>query len=79
RYIERELEGRPDLIEKSLPDYPPFGKRMLLDNGWYAALKRDNVTLIADAVASITSNSVVARDGSETEVDVVILATGFET
>ena len=79
RYIEAELEGRPDLIEKSLPDYPPFGKRMLLDNGWYATLKRDNVTLIADAVASITANSVVARDGSETEVDVVILATGFET
>ena len=79
RYIKRELEGRPDLIEKSLPDYPPFGKRMLLDNGWYAALKRDNVTLIADAVSSITANSVVAQNGSETEVDVVILATGFET
>ncbi|MDV7991918.1 NAD(P)/FAD-dependent oxidoreductase [Rhodococcus sp. IEGM 1374] len=79
RYIERELEGRPDLIEKSLPDYPPFGKRMLLDNGWYAALKRDKVTLIADAVSSITANSVVAQNGSESEVDVVILATGFET
>lgn len=79
RYIEKELEGRPDLIEKSVPDYPPFGKRMLLDNGWYAALRRDNVTLIADAVAEITPTSVIARGGEETEVDIVILATGFET
>ncbi len=79
RYIEKELEGRPDLIEKSLPDYPPFGKRMLLDNGWYAALKRDNVTLVTEGVASIGPNSVVGSGGSEAEVDVVILATGFET
>ncbi|GGF98632.1 putative monooxygenase y4iD [Rhodococcoides trifolii] len=79
RYIEKELEGRPDLIEKSVPDYPPFGKRMLLDNGWYAALRRDNVTLVADAVAEITPTSVIARGGVETEVDIVILATGFET
>ncbi|RRQ29267.1 NAD(P)/FAD-dependent oxidoreductase [Rhodococcus sp. Eu-32] len=79
RYLERELEGRPDLIEKSLPDYPPFGKRMLLDNGWFAALKRDNVTLVAEGVASIGPNSVVGSEGTEAEVDVVILATGFET
>lgn len=79
RYIERELAGRPDLIEKSLPDYPPFGKRMLLDNGWYAALRRDNVTLVTEGVASIGPHSVVGSDGSEAEVDVVILATGFET
>ena len=24
-----------DLVAKALPDYPPFGKRMLLDNGWF--------------------------------------------
>ncbi|SNT00668.1 flavin-containing monooxygenase [Rhodococcoides kyotonense] len=79
RYLEKELEGRPDLIEKSLPDYPPFGKRMLLDNGWFAALKRDNVTLVTEGVASIGANSVVGTDGTEVEVDVVVLATGFET
>ena len=35
-----ELDGRPDLQRAALPDYPPFGKRMLLDNGWFAALRR---------------------------------------
>ena len=43
RYIETQLGDRPDLVAKVLPDYPPFGKRILLDNGWYAALKRDDV------------------------------------
>ena len=27
------LEDRPDLIEKSIPDYPAMGKRILQDNG----------------------------------------------
>ncbi|MGB7365201.1 MAG: NAD(P)/FAD-dependent oxidoreductase [Rhodococcus sp. (in: high G+C Gram-positive bacteria)] len=79
RYIEKQLEGRPDLIEKALPDYPPFGKRMLLDNGWFEALRRDNVTLIAEGVQSMGARNVTAADGTEVEVDVVILATGFET
>ncbi|WP_186629332.1 NAD(P)/FAD-dependent oxidoreductase [Rhodococcus sp. BP22] len=79
RYLENALEGRPDLIEKSLPDYPPFGKRMLLDNGWFAALRRDNVTLVAEGVASIGADTVRGQKGTEVEVDVVILATGFET
>lgn len=79
RYIEKELAGRPDLIDKALPDYPPFGKRMLLDNGWYAALTRDNVTLVAESVTSIDSRHVRGRFGTAAEVDVVILATGFET
>ena len=33
---EAELADRPDLLAKALPGYPPFGKRMLLDNGWFA-------------------------------------------
>ncbi|MFC7958838.1 flavin-containing monooxygenase [Rhodococcoides kroppenstedtii] len=79
RYLEKELDGRPDLIEKALPDYPPFGKRMLLDNGWYAALRQDNVTLVPEAVASFDAHHVRGAHGTVAEVDVVILATGFET
>lgn len=79
RYIESELADRPDLIEKVLPDYPPFGKRMLLDNGWYAALKRPNVDLVTEAVSQVTSSTVVGADGTSADVDVVVLATGFHT
>ena len=69
-YLLQQLEGRPDLVAKCLPDYPPYGKRILIDNGWYQALKRPNVELVAEAV--------IAVDGSRHEVDAIILATGFE-
>lgn len=79
RYLESQLDGRPDLIAKTLPDYPPFGKRMLLDNGWFAALRRDNVELVTEGVEEITPTGVRGSGGTETDVDVVILATGFHT
>lgn len=78
QYIEDQLAGRPDLLEKALPDYPPFGKRMLLDNGWYAALKKNNVDLITEEVAGFTETGVVTASGEERPADVVVLATGFE-
>jgi 4-hydroxyacetophenone monooxygenase len=77
RHIVEQLEGRDDLKQKALPDYPPFGKRMLLDNGWFAALKRPNVELLTGGVAEITEGGIVTADGREVPVDVVVLATGF--
>lgn len=79
RYLEDELEGRPDLVDKCLPDYPPFGKRMLLDNGWYRMLKRPGVQLITEGVAEITQSGLKDADGQEYEFDVIIMATGFHT
>jgi len=78
RYVESELAGRADLVAKALPDYPPFGKRMLLDNGWYAALRRDDVDLVTAPVTAVTPTGVRAQDGTETAADVVVLCTGFE-
>ena len=77
RYLEDQLQDRPDLLAKTLPDYPPFGKRILLDNGWYAALKRDHVTLVVEPVAEVTEHGLVSESGIEYEVDVVVWATGF--
>lgn len=78
RYIQTELGERQDLLPHVLPDYPPFGKRMLLDNGWYRTLTRDNVHLVTDYVAEIDGNRVIAANGEEHEADVLILATGFK-
>jgi 4-hydroxyacetophenone monooxygenase len=78
RYVEHELAGREDLVVKALPHYPPFGKRMLLDNGWYAAIRRDDVDLVTSPVAAVTPTGLRARDGTETAADVVVLCTGFE-
>ena len=78
RHLEAELAGRDDLLAKALPDYPPFGKRMLLDNGWFAALRRDDVELVTSPVTALTADGVRAADGTETGADVVVLCTGFD-
>lgn len=79
RYLEQELRGRPDLVAKALPDYPPFGKRMLLDNGWYRTLRRDDVDLVTEGVAEITPTGLRGTGGTVVEADVIVLATGFHT
>jgi 4-hydroxyacetophenone monooxygenase len=76
-YVIDELGDRQDLLEKVLPDYPPYGKRMLLDNGWYRALRRNNVTLIAEHLAEVRGRKLIASGGEEHEADILILATGF--
>jgi 4-hydroxyacetophenone monooxygenase len=78
-YLVQELGERNDLIEKSLPTYPPYGKRILVDNHWFKTLQRDNVALVTSAVSYIDGISIVAEDESAHSVDVIILATGFET
>jgi 4-hydroxyacetophenone monooxygenase len=78
RYLRDELDGRPDLIEKSLPTYPPFGKRMLLDNGWFRALRKPSVELATDPIARISATGVVTTDGVDRPADIIVLATGFE-
>jgi 4-hydroxyacetophenone monooxygenase len=64
-----------DLI---VPRYPPYGKRMLRDNGvWARALELDHVTLETSQIAEITPHSIRTQQGTEYEVDVIIYATGF--
>lgn len=77
-YLRAQLEGREDLIEKSLPQYPPFGKRLLMDNGWFATLRRPNVSLVAEGVDHLTERGLVTDSGEAHDVDVLILCTGFQ-
>ncbi|TQC41748.1 NAD(P)/FAD-dependent oxidoreductase [Rhodococcus sp. WS4] len=78
RYITAQVGDRTDLLDKVMPDYPPFGKRILLDNGWYEALRRDNVDLVNESVAAVTETGLVSASGAEIDADVIVWATGFE-
>ena len=77
-HLEGQLADRPDLLAKCLPDYPPYGKRILIDNGWYQALQRPNVRLVTQAVDHIDGPDIVDASGERHRADVVLLATGFE-
>lgn len=78
-YMKESLSARPDLLPKTLPDYPPFGKRILLDNGWFDALQKDHVELVAEAVASVQPNGITSESGTTYPADVLVWATGFES
>ena len=78
KYIESQLAGRPDLIAKAVPAYPPFGKRMLLDNGWYETLKKPHVTLIDSPVARVVGKTIFAANGEARDADVLIVASGYD-
>ena len=76
-YLEHLFAGHPHLLRAAIPDYPPGAKRMLRDNGvWAAALKQDNVTLVTDPISRITPHGVATAEG-EYDADVIIYATGF--
>ncbi len=77
-YIRRELGDRQDLLPDVLPGYPPFGKRMLMDNGWFRTMARENVHLVTAAVTEVLPDRVRTSAGTEHEADVLIWATGFD-
>jgi 4-hydroxyacetophenone monooxygenase len=77
-YITRQLSGRDDLLQQCLPEYPPYGKRILLDNHWYRTLCRDNVTLISTPVSHIEPDAICDVAGHRRQVDVIVMATGFQ-
>lgn len=78
RYIESELGDRQDLLPGMLPDYPPFGKRILMDHGWFRTFLKDNVDLITERVTRVNPRGVVTSDGVEHLLDILVLSTGFD-
>jgi 4-hydroxyacetophenone monooxygenase len=77
-HIENTLGDRHDLRQKCIPDYPPYGKRMLLDNRWFETLLKPNVELVTAAIDHLDHEAIVSADGVRREFDVVVLATGFQ-
>ncbi|MGK0715453.1 flavin-containing monooxygenase [Leucobacter sp. W1153] len=67
-----------ELRDKLTPDYTIGCKRILKSSEYYPTFLRDNVVLEMGGVKAITPTGIVAADGTEHEVDVIISATGFE-
>ena len=76
-YLETQVGDRPDLMEKCLPNFPPYGKRLIVDNGWYQALRRDNVRLETSPIVEVTETGITTRAGHD-DFDVLVFATGFQ-
>ena len=79
QYIKDELGDRQDLLPLALPDYPPFTKRMLRDNGWYRMMRRKNVEVVSAKNLRFTESGILDDQGVHHEIDVAVFAaTGFD-
>lgn len=76
-HLRKQLKD-PALRRACTPDYQFGCKRVLISNDWYPMLERDNVTLETTGIERITPKGVVTADGGEHELDVLIMATGFQ-
>lgn len=77
RHLRKQVDA-PDLREKLTPDYSFGCKRPTFSNDYYPAFTQPHVDLETTGIERITPTGIVTADGRETEVDVLVLATGFD-
>jgi cyclohexanone monooxygenase len=68
----------PELRAKLTPDYQAACKRLILCSTFYPAISRDNARLVTEKIARVTPEGVETVDGQLHELDVLVLATGFD-
>ena len=76
RHLRRQVPD-PALRAKVTPDYAPGCKRILVSNDYLPSLSQPNVEVLTEGIGEVRPRSVVAADGTEREVDTIILGTGF--
>ncbi|MDT7579558.1 MAG: hypothetical protein QOK35_822, partial [Pseudonocardiales bacterium] len=78
----RKRLGDQRLIDVLVPTDYGFGThRVPLENGYLEVYRRDNVALVGvrdNPIARITATGIELADGTHHELDVIILATGFD-
>jgi len=75
-----EIVQDPETARKLTPT-DLYARRPLCDSGLYETFNRDNVSLVRideNPIAHLTEKGIVTEDGELHELDVLILATGFD-
>jgi cation diffusion facilitator CzcD-associated flavoprotein CzcO len=67
-----------ELRAKLTPDYEPMCKRLIVSLDFYPTLQKENVNLVVDSIDRVEAGGVVTADGTLHELDILVLATGFD-
>jgi len=81
RICRKNLEQNvsdPELRARLTPDYQAACKRLVFCSDFYPAISQPHAHLVTDAIARVTPKGVQTADGSVHELDVLVLATGFD-
>jgi cation diffusion facilitator CzcD-associated flavoprotein CzcO len=77
RHLRKQVAD-PELRRKLTPDYSFGCKRPTFSNDYYPTFTRPNVMLETTPIERITPTGIVTTDGRTTEVDALVLATGYD-
>ena len=68
----------PALRRKLTPDYKVACKRLIMSDTFYGAIQQPNAQLVTAGIERIEPSGVRTVDGALHELDVLVLATGFD-
>jgi cation diffusion facilitator CzcD-associated flavoprotein CzcO len=68
----------PELKERLRPNYRAACKRLVISPNFYEAIQRPNAELVTSPIERIEPRGVRTADGRLHELDVLVLATGFQ-
>ena len=75
--IRRSVKD-PELRRKLIPDYTMGCKRITFSNAYYPALARKDVHVETGHITGADARGLVTADGAHHDLDVLVLATGFD-
>lgn len=75
-HLKRQVKD-PDLRRRLTPDYSFGCKRPTFSNEYYPTFVKDHVHLQTESIDRIDESGIITADGNRSEIDVLVLATGF--
>ncbi|MBB3860189.1 4-hydroxyacetophenone monooxygenase [Novosphingobium hassiacum] len=76
--IIAEFPDDPAFAASLMPSWPPFAKRLVVDNGWFDALKQPHVDLVTQPIERMEPRGIMTADGRLHELDMIVVAGGFK-
>ena len=76
-HLRRQVRD-PEVRRKLTPDYTFGCKRPTFSNTYYPTFNREHVHLRTESIDHVDAHGIVTADGSRTDLDVLVLATGFD-
>lgn len=67
-----------ELKARLTPNYSAGCKRLIVSDQFYPAVSKQNAELVTDSITRIEAKGICTADGRRHELDVLVLATGFD-
>ena len=77
-HLEENIKD-PELRAKLTPDYQAACKRLIFASDFYPAMTQEHTNLITERISQIEATGIRTADGQLHELDILILATGFDS